>query len=305
MSCDDWTVDIAVCNQLTKSYGATLALDSASWSLRPGSLTGFLGPNGAGKTTTIRIMLGFLKPTSGHATVFGMDTWRQPVEIHKRLGYLPGDTHLYAHMTGAQHIDFIAGVRRLTDCKVALRIADALGIDLSVRVRRCSTGMRQKIALVLAMMHEPELLILDEPTSSLDPLVQQVLYAELRRAQAAGRTVLFSSHSLAEVESLCEDVVILRAGRVVASTGIDALRRQAGKRVKLRVTELSPADMAYPDGFSVDRCGDGVLVGRWQGPTHALLKWLSDQHADDVVIEPFDLEDVFLTYYSSDGSDEA
>jgi len=290
-------MDVLRIENLSKKYDATLALNRASWQLAPGRLTGFLGPNGAGKTTTIRILMGFLKPTSGVACVFGLDSWMQSAAIHRRVGYLAGDAQLYRSMTGQQIVEFVAGARGMTTTTEASRLANVFELDLRVRVRECSKGMRQKIGLIAAMMHHPELLILDEPTASLDPLMQQALYTELRSATEAGRTVLFSSHSLAEVSALCQDVVILRAGEVVASTSIDALRTQAGQSVRLRLSSSTADVPPPPDGFTIDRRENSTLEGRWQGPPAVLMAWLSRLPLAEVVIQPPDLEDVFLAFY--------
>ena len=284
-------------DNLTKHYRSTRALDRATWSLPRGRLLGFLGPNGAGKTTTIRILLGFLRATCGRATIFGLDTWSRSAEIRGRLGYLAGDVQLYRQLTGRQILEYVANARGMRDPLEANRLAQVLQIDLDVRARECSKGMRQKIGLIAAMMHRPELLILDEPTASLDPLMQQALYRELRAAVARGATVLFSSHSLSEVEALCQDVVILRAGRVVASQRIDALRRQAGKRVHLRFASGSSSRPKSPDAFTEERYQNGSLVGLWRGSTEELMRWLAGLAVEDVVIERPDLEDVFLGYY--------
>ena len=220
--------DPVVVDNLSKDFGPTRAVDASTWTLPKGRLFGFLGPNGSGKTTTIRILLGFLRASAGRAKVLGMDAWRDSTAIRRRVGYLPGDVRLYPHLSGARTIRFVAGVRAMADTSEAMRLANVLQLDLAKRVRDYSRGMRQKLGLIIAMMHRPELLILDEPTAGLDPLMQRALYTELRAASAEGRTVLFSSHSLAEVEALCEAVVLLRAGRVVASKSVSAIRAEAG-----------------------------------------------------------------------------
>ncbi len=287
---------------LTKCYGDNHAVDEATWSLSQGRLLGFLGPNGAGKTTTIRILLGLLKCDSGDATIFGMHAWQDSVAIRKRLGYLPGDVRLYPDLNGRQHIQFAAAARKMPDMGDAYRLADIFQLDLDTTARNCSKGMRQKIGLILAMLHKPDLLILDEPTSALDPLMQHVLYEELRNAAKVGRTVLFSSHSLAEVESLCEDVVILRNGKVVASTAIETLRSKAPQRVILRFKEhhIPPAD-ELPTGLTTIRTQNSTLHARWQGLPRDLFSWLATQPIDDAVLEPPNLEDLFLEFYDTKG----
>ena len=294
-------MDVIAIDRLTKDYGETRALDASSWRLTRGQLLGFLGPNGAGKTTTIRILLGFLRPTSGRATILGMDAWRESTRVRRRVGYLAGDVRLYRHLTGRQTVDFVGGVRGMKNLDEARRLADLFQLDLGTRVGNYSKGMRQKLGLIVAMMHQPEFLILDEPTASLDPVMQQALHQELRQVIARGGTVLFSSHSLAEVQSLCEHVVILRAGRVVASTRLDTLRREAGQRVHLRLAKDLATVPACPEGFKVDQCRDGSLDGRWRGEPKVLLAWLAGLPLADVIIEPPDLEDVFLAFYDDRG----
>ncbi|MBN1346782.1 MAG: ABC transporter ATP-binding protein [Phycisphaerae bacterium] len=285
----------------SKRYGHVRALDGVTWSVRAGELLGFLGPNGAGKTTAIRILLGFLRPSSGTARVHGLDAWRSSTEIRRRVGYLPGDVRLYTGLTGAETIRFVAGARGRGGGADADRLAKAFELDLRPRVRTYSTGMRQKLGLILAMMHRPELLILDEPSSGLDPLMQQVLRRELRDVVADGRTVLFSSHSLPEAEQLCERVSILRQGRLVASESIAALRRAAGHRVTAKferpVAELPPV----PEGLRVDGHTEGGLHGRWLGDVRELMRWLTALPLKDVTIQPPDLEDLFIDYYALPG----
>lgn len=283
--------------RLTKNYGTTRALDASSWSVATGQLLGFLGPNGAGKTTTLRVLLGFLKATAGRATVLGMDVRRDSTRIRQRVGYLPGDVRLYDHLTAWQTIEFVARARRMRDRSEPKRLLDVLQLDSTRRVRDFSKGMRQKLGLIVALMHRPELLILDEPTASLDPLVQQALYGELRAATADGRTVLFSSHSLSEVQALCDAVVILRQGRVVASKSVADLRSEAGQRVQIRLAAGAAPPPAGPNGFTLDTSSDGWLKGHWRGEPGTLLAWLAALRPQQVVIEPADLEDLFMAYY--------
>lgn len=294
---------VVTIDNLTKVYGTTRALDGASWSLSKGQLLGFLGPNGAGKTTTIRILMGFLRPGDGSATVFGLDSWRRSTEIRRRVGYLPGDVRLYDHLTAMQTIAFVARARGLADHKEAMRLAERFDLDVTRRVRGFSKGMRQKLGIIVALMHRPELLILDEPSASLDPLMQQALYQELRSAKSEGRTVLFSSHSLPEVEALCDDVVILRAGRVVAAKPVAELRGSTGQSVKLRFARSVDIEASRPDGLTIKTFQNGSLEGHWRGSPDELLKWLALQPIDEIVIQPPDLEDLFLGFYGAGRSE--
>ncbi len=294
---------VVVIHSLTKHYGETCALDGTSWSIPKGALLGFLGPNGAGKTTTIRILTGFLKSDGGRATVFALDAWAQSTAIRRRVGYLPGDVRLYNHLTGDQMVRFAGRARGMTDADNARRLAQRLQLDLHTRIRGYSKGMRQKLGLILAMMHEPELLILDEPTAALDPLMQQVLYRELRDVTARGKTVLLSSHSLSEVEAICDSVIILRNGSVVASTPVREMRKDAAQKVHLRFhssAELAQIRSSAPPALTVTDCENGSLKGHWQGPPESLLAWLASLPVSEIAIHPPDLEDLFMGYYSAE-----
>ena len=202
-------------------------------------------------------------------------------------------------MTGRQAVAFFSRARGAGGAVDAKRLADVFELNMTKRVRAFSKGMRQKLGLILAMMHRPELLILDEPSAGLDPLMQQVLQNEVRNAVREGRTVLFSSHSLSEVEELCDHVVILREGRVVASENIADLRAKAGHRVELRFSEPIRSLDGRPGGLKVDVFEDGHLRGRWHGPPNELLRWVVMLPLKEVRVQPADLEDLFMTYYET------
>jgi len=283
---------------LTKDYGTFRALTDVSWTLGKGELLGFLGPNGAGKTTAIRILLGYLRATAGKSRVCGLDAWTESTQIRSRIGYLPGDVRHYTHMKGRQVVAFFAAARGRDGGVDSKRLTDVFGLDLSRKVRTYSKGMRQQLGLILALMHRPELLILDEPSSGLDPLMQQTIYRELQNAVHDGRSVLFSSHSLSEVETLCQRVVILRKGRVVANQTIADLRKHAGHRVGLLFDKPIDALPNPPQGLTVDRINGAQCTARWQGDAKELTRWLSTLPLADVNIEPPDLEDLFIDYYA-------
>ena len=190
-------------DDLTRRYGARRGIERVSLTVPDGSRFGFLGPNGAGKTTTIRVLLGFLKPTAGQARVFGRDVWRESALIKSDVGYLPGDLRLYPWLSGELALRIFGGVRGRDLMRAGRELAERFALDLRVKVRNMSRGMRQKLGLILALAPRPKLLILDEPTASLDPLMQETLRAHLRELAARGHTVFFSSHTLSEVEQLC------------------------------------------------------------------------------------------------------
>jgi len=269
-----------------------------SLSVPEGALFGFLGPNGAGKTTTIRVMLGFLRPTSGAAHIFGQDCWRESRAIKCDVGYVPGDLRLPAWMNGTQALSIFGAVRGRNLNRSGAELARKFDLDLDVKVRDMSRGMRQKLGLILALAHSPRLLVLDEPTSSLDPLMQQSLHDLLRKVAAAGHTVFFSSHSLGEVEQLCDRVAIVRDGELVADESLDALRERSGHDVTVWWKTGSQAPRLSPPEFlKLTRCDDGVWQGTLQGPMQRLVDFLAGKPVEDLSIGRPDLESLFRRFY--------
>lgn len=291
-------MDLISLESLTKRYGSRIGVESLSLGVPAGSMFGFLGPNGAGKTTTIRVLLGFLAPTSGRASILGSDCWTRSPVVKRDVGYLPGDLRLPSWMNCNEAFSMFSRIRRCDLRRVGRELADAFGLDTALRVRAMSRGTRQKLGLVLALAHQPQLLILDEPTASLDPLVQQTLYAKLREAVAAGRTVLLSSHTLSEVEELCSHVAILRLGKLAACDRIDRLRESARRRVTVRWRQQPPGDVAAWDGVEwTNRDGDqwsGVL----RGESVDFARWVAGQPIADVCVEAPNLGDIFQKFYS-------
>ncbi|MGZ8605738.1 MAG: ABC transporter ATP-binding protein, partial [Actinomycetota bacterium] len=196
--------DAVAVERLTKSYGGVRGVEDLTFSVAPGEVFGYLGPNGAGKTTTIRTLLDFIRPTSGRASVLGLDARSDSVEIHRRTGYLPGEMALYDRLTGAEYVQHLAALRGGVEWAFVVELAERLACDLSVRIRSLSHGNKQKVALIQAFMHRPELLVLDEPTQGLDPLVQQEFHRIVEDVRRDGRTVFLSSHVMPEVERLCD-----------------------------------------------------------------------------------------------------
>src|SRR4051794_5682671 len=229
-------------DKLTKSYGSHRGIVDVDLRVDEGEAFGFLGPNGAGKTTTIRTLLDHLRPTSGRALVFGIETTVDPVAIHRRVGYLPGEFTLYDKLTGGQTIEYFANLRGGVDPAYQAKLVRRLDVDPSRKFKEYSKGNKQKIGLVIALQHRPDLLILDEPTSGLDPLVQQTFYELIREAKADGRTVFLSSHILSEVERTCDRVGIIREGRIVRLDRVESLRDLAHHQVELRFADVVPAD---------------------------------------------------------------
>src|SRR5260221_8061320 len=242
--------------KLTKTYGTHGGIPDVDLEVSEGEVFGFLGPNGAGKTTTIRTVLDLIRPTSGRALVFGVESTVDPVAIHRRVGYLPGEFALYDKLTGGQTIENFANLRGGVDRAYQASFIERFEIDPSRKFKELSKGNKQKIGLVIALQHRPELLVLDEPTSGLDPLVQQAFYGLVREGRAEGRTVFLSSHILSEVERTCDRVAIIREGRLVKTGTIEALRDIAHHQVELRFAGALP-EAEFP---ALPGVGDVALI---------------------------------------------
>jgi ABC-2 type transport system ATP-binding protein len=282
------------------SAGVVRALEDLTISVAEGEIFGFLGPNGAGKSTTIRLLLGYLHPTAGSATVLGLDIVRDSVAIRRRVGYLPGGIALYDSLSGERLLDYLG---ELTG-RPSIRRAELLDrLELSTRtlgrpVRDYSRGMRQKIGIIQALQHDPELAILDEPTEGLDPLMQRAFYAILDDLKAAGRTIFFSSHVLSEVERVCDRVAIVRRGRLVALQNVASLLEHRKRNVELRVPD---GDLPALDGVAgvsgLGRTADGRLTCQLEGDVGPFLAALAGHRITDLTIEPAHLEEAFLELY--------
>jgi beta-exotoxin I transport system ATP-binding protein len=292
---------IVVTRKLTKSYGAVTALDSCSLGVQSGEVFGLLGPNGAGKTTLIRLLLGFLNPTSGDASVAGLDCHRQSVQVRKTLSYLPAEAALFPHMRGLDVLRFLCDVRpggnwrRYLDCAARLEL-----IELKRRVSYMSTGMKQKLALAAALAADVPLYVLDEPTSNLDPNVRATVLAMVAQLRKQGRTVMFSSHVLPEVEEACDRVVILRAGRLVHTQTIAELRMQ--HRIMADLSgPLPPIPAGVGPGTTMIQQGNRVLI-ETPGELAPLLGWLATLPLADVRIEPVGLRTIYDRFHAGQAS---
>ena len=297
-------MSVIVADQLTRRYGQRTGIERLSLDVPEGVLFGFLGPNGAGKTTTIRVLLGFLRPTSGRATVLGMDCWREGKRFKKDVGYLPGDLRLYPGVTGSELLRVFGLIRKL-DLKMPGReLADQFALDLNVTVRKMSRGMRQKLGLILALAHRPRLLVLDEPTASLDPLMQEQLSRHLRALSAEGHTVFFSSHSLSEVERLCDRVAIVREGRLVANETLEDLRAKARRQFTIRwAPDADLSGVTAPEFMEVESRRDRTWQGRLTGPVPEFVRWAADRPIEDLAIGRPDLDSLFRLYYEQESSE--
>jgi len=281
--------------------GDVLALDDLSISVTEGEIFGFLGPNGAGKSTMIRLLLGYLHPTAGSASVLGRDIVRDSVEIRRRVGYLPGGIALYDSLTGERLLDYLG---ELTG-RPPTRRAELLDrLEMSARtlrrpVRDYSRGMRQKMGIIQALQHDPELAILDEPTEGLDPLMQRAFYDILDDLREAGRTIFFSSHVLSEVERVCDRVAIVRRGRLVALQDVASLLERRKRNVELRAADGDlPALEGVPGVSAIARTADGRLTCQLEGDVGPFLAALAGHAIVDLTIEPAHLEEAFLELYT-------
>jgi beta-exotoxin I transport system ATP-binding protein len=284
---------------LTKDFGGGHGVFELDLEVRRGEILGFLGPNGAGKSTTMRMLLDLIEPTAGSATLLGLDSHRDALSIHARVGYLPGDFELYPRLTGEAVLEYFARLRGGVDARVRDELADRFGAQLDRPIRELSTGNRQKIGLIGAMMHEPELLILDEPIAGLDPLVQQAFHGALLEASAAGRTVLLSSHTLSEVERVAERVAMIRRGKLVVVDSLENLRAIAVQRLEIDFAGDPPTPEsleALPAVRSATLEG-GHMVVAFEGSPDALIKAIARYEVRALRSRDDDLEEIFLRYY--------
>ncbi|MFO0797069.1 MAG: ABC transporter ATP-binding protein [Gemmataceae bacterium] len=280
---------------LTKDYGSFRALDDLNLTVAPGEVVGLLGPNGSGKSTALRIMLGFLRPTAGRATLAGFDCWTQGVQARRNVAYLPGELRLYETMTGRRLVRFLAGLRGDTPGPEVDALAKKLDIDVDRPLTHMSSGMKRKVALLTVLVPKVPLIILDEPTNTLDPTMRDELLDQLAAAKARGQAVLFSSHVLQEVEAVCDRVAVLRRGRLVHMQCMADLR--GGRAVSAALT--GPAPTAGPDGAALpsDAVADGRLSLTYRGPQPALLDWLARQPLTDLRVEPQGLGPIYRRFH--------
>jgi beta-exotoxin I transport system ATP-binding protein len=289
---------------LTKTYGKARGVIDLDLAVERGEIFGFLGPNGAGKTTTIRLALDLIRPSVGTVRLFGLDPRRASVEAHARLGYLPGDFRFYERVTARELLRYFASLRRLDDLGDAPALAQRFELELDRPIRELSKGNRQKVGLVQAFMHRPELVILDEPTAGLDPLVQREFRRLVLETKADGRTVFLSSHVLSEVQHVADRVGLIRDGRLLVVDAVEKLRQRAAARVE--VTFASPPEGGafadVPNVYELGRHGDTVLFAL-HGEADAFLKALAHHRVLGLDSHEADLEDVFLSLYGEEGAD--
>jgi ABC-2 type transport system ATP-binding protein len=287
---------LVVAESLSKHYGRVAALREFSFGVEQGEILGLLGPNGAGKTTLLRLLLGYLKPSAGRAAIDGLDCYRQPVEVHRRLSYLPGDARLFRQLDGRETLRLFTELRPGTSLARAIALAERLQLDLSRRVGQMSTGMRQKLALAVALAPDVPLVILDEPTANLDPTVRQGVVDLIGECRGQGKTVLFSSHVLSEVEEACDRVIVLRDGRLVDSVRVADVLRQHRIRAELRGT-LAPAPDELAASLSIANGAGNEVTILTAGELQPLLGWLAQQPLARLQIEPVGLRTIYERHH--------
>jgi len=295
-------------SKLSKDYGLGHGLFDLDLTVSPQEVFGFLGPNGAGKSTTIRCLMGMVRPTFGSAHIFGLDCLRDSVAVKRKVGYMPGDMPQFGSLRGREIVAYLGGLRTTVDPTLVRKIAERFDLDLGRRFREYSSGNKKKLGIVLAFMHKPDLLILDEPTGGLDPLNQQEFYRLVNETRDAGATIFLSSHILSEVEHVCDRVGIIRSGHLVKVAELDEIHRIRAHRIEL---EFAPGT-DVPDGAIRSAAGvedvvveDNKVTCTVKGAFDPLLKALSGATVTNLVSHEPSLEELFLTYYRPDAPAEA
>lgn len=286
---------------LQKAFGATRALDGLDLTVEPGQVMGFLGPNGSGKSTTIRVIMGMLRHDSGEVRLLGGDPWADAVELHRRVAYVPGDVNLWPTMTGGEIIDLLGSLGSGVNPKRRAEMIERFDLDPTKKARTYSKGNRQKVGLVAALAGSAELFILDEPTSGLDPLMESVFQDAVRELVEEGRTVLLSSHILAEVESLCDQVTIIREGRTVETGTLAQLRHLTDTRVEVTTTRpIAPIESIPTVSSFVSTAADTASFSVTNGGLAEVMRQLSDLGIQSIESQPPTLEELFMRHYSVD-----
>jgi ABC-2 type transport system ATP-binding protein len=309
-------MSVLVANALCRTYGSRRGISDVNLTINPGEIFGFLGPNGAGKSTTIRVLMGLLRASAGSARIFGKDCWSDGPTIRQDVGYVAGDVRLYSWLTTRRGLRMISKIHGRDLMPHGLKLAERFRLEPDLVVRKMSRGNRQKVAIVLALAHSPRLLILDEPTSGLDPLMQDTLMLCLRELASAGHTVMFSSHTLSEVEALCDRIAIVRDGQIVEDSTLNAMKAQAPRQIIVTLHEQqSAAEIQWPSGVDVKYLPGAAeasssvalmvppslrsrtCVLELLGTSVPFMQWAAGQGFADVVIGSPALEVLFRRYY--------
>ena len=284
---------------LTKSYGKSRGVIDLNLTVERGEVFGYLGPNGAGKTTTIRVLLNFIRPTHGQVTIFGMNIRQKSRQVRKNIGYLPGEVRLYEKLTGAEFLQYVGHLRNGVNWQYVEELAERLQCNLSRRIRSLSHGNKKKLGLIQAFMHKPELIILDEPTAGLDPLMQQEFYRLIDESKASGCTVLLSSHNMPEVERVCDRVGLIREGRLITVENVDALKTRALRQIEIYFAASVPREsFSGIPGVRNVILENNVLRCTVTGTLDTLIKAIAQYEVVNLISHEPNLEEIFLSYYS-------
>lgn len=286
-------------NQLTKRYGKSRGIDDVTFQVAQGEIFGFIGPNGAGKSTTIRTLLNFLYPTNGTAKILGKDVVKEAKDIRQHIGYLPSEVHYYDDMKVSELFRFSAGFYPGNSTKYAQELAQRLQLDTSRKIEDLSFGNKKKVGIIQALMHEPQVLILDEPTAGLDPLMQSIFFDLLKELQQKGTTIFFSSHYLSEVQKLCNRVAIIKEGRLIKIESMEDLHAKQFKKVHLHF-QNKWEQKVHLEGVLQEHLTDNSYDFIYNGHTRDLLQQLVQIPFDDVTIEEPSLEEIFMHYYEKE-----
>lgn len=283
---------------LTVYYGKHLGIKNVDLAVEKGEVFGFLGPNGAGKTTTQRVLLDVIRPTSGHAKIFGLDCQTDGVAIRKRIGYLPGELSLYPNMKGRDFLHMLASLQEnKVEQSYRRELYERLNLDPTRKMKEYSRGNKQKIGIVAAFMGKPDLLVLDEPTGGLDPLIQQIVMELVREARDDGRTVFFSSHILPEVQAVCDRVGIIREGELIKTERVETLTKQQFKRLHLNLRETPPVDAFAFEGVTETGREGSMVMMEIRGNLNKVLEAAVSYGVEDIETPPVTLEEIFLAFY--------
>lgn len=287
-------------NNLTKTYGKSRGISNVSFNVEEGEIFGFIGPNGAGKSTTIRTLLSLIYPTSGHATILGMDCIKDAPKILKNVGYLPSEVFYYDNMKVIDLLKYSASFYK-KDCSSRINeLAAILDLDLNKKIDDLSYGNKKKVGIVQGLLHKPKLIILDEPTSGLDPLMQQKFFELLKEENKKGATILFSSHILSEVQKVCHRVAIIKEGKIVKVEKISTLTEDTYKKVSIDLGEPLEIDYFNIPGVTKLLINENTVSFLYKGNLNKILKKISDINVRNITIEEPDLEEIFMHYYEKE-----
>lgn len=288
---------------LTKKFGNFTALDGINMEVEEGEIYGFIGPNGAGKTTTLRILLGILKATRGEAKIFGKDAWKDAVEIHRNVAYVPGDVNLWPNLTGGEVIDLFVKLRGSNNKSRREELIERFDLDPSKKCRTYSKGNRQKVALIAAFASDADLYILDEPTSGLDPLMENIFQEYIKLAREEGKSVLLSSHILSEVEKLCDKVSIIREGKIIESGSLEELRHLTRTSMMIQTREPIEALNEVKGVHDIEKRNNTIYFQVDGEELDNVIKYISPFGIIKLESAPPTLEDLFLRHYKGDGGE--